>query len=426
MTRCPPSCLTDRLRISVRAFFADVHGNTICPITGSGDVHIAHIDDDSLHSQLHNLIPLKGAINNYLQGVARRLRTSRASSVPCELAMLELGHLRRQAKQHQDEWRYRSAYACVRIAYYVHSHYFGADTSTLCQLLAECLYYARHVWHNDLLWGLLDHDLVPLLDSAGTKLNRAALAPILRELSAIWADAREVAEAEKLLSALPDARSNLAIGKASTNAVAFSIHRRRGMVEVAKPDITAWENGLAHYRQALGLAKNVEQQINAEEVMTWGHEARGDWTAARTLLEPLEKKVTPWLEDYHASIQRAVQPGAGRNTLLKIPPFVTPLNTVQIPIEYAASLVLSGRPTPEEKGKARGIVDLTWSVYGRMRTRPFFLTNAVRDDYKRLATILGDKRLAWLAKGRNLSECTRKALMKASDLAVTRFRESRN
>jgi len=134
----------------------------------------------------------------------------------------------------------RRAYACVRVGYYALLFYHledpGRSPESLASLygaMSECLYYARHVWNDVILWGLLSHELRWLLHREADCIPRRLIAPVVRGLAALWTELRmpnrTIAIYEELESLLDAGR-----GDAESRKSQCSLLRRQGMVSVTR------------------------------------------------------------------------------------------------------------------------------------------------------------------------------------------------
>jgi hypothetical protein len=430
-TTCAPRLLSGSIKESVRRFYGDEAGQCPCVVTGTEfgpEVDIAHLDDNIRHSYRHNLVPVHPTINRHLGGLKRRYGSPTAIVVPCDFAQLDWENLRRRADLHREEWHSRRAYACARIGYYTITRYYRwGGLGKRYEVMTDCLYFARHVWDEDLIWALLDHDLVPLLYENASKLPRQHIAPLIRQVAALWTDLREPRLANIILT-----QHDVLLGGLKRDAVdqktACSLARRRGMDAVSRDGLAGLFQGASFAKEAFSLARTLEEKINALEVLPWLAGNRNDWKRVRGLLEghPIFSQVLRLVEKFARDLKRQTSRGQLGHVLLKKPAHLTPLNAAQVPMDLAISLLKTDGPSKKTLRKIRKLVNLSNSVHHLWSTRPFMLTENVKGAYRDLANVIREPWLYDLADGRCLSPRTRKTLLIAGKLAMDRFREAKS
>ena len=428
MKPCNPRVLTESIKADVRRFYADEAGRCPCVVTGmefGEKVDIAHLDDNNLHSYRHNLVPLAGRFNRHFGGLMGNYGSPTRIVVPCQFTQLTWDNLRRQAHLHREQWRFRRAYACVRVGYYTLTHYYGGNLEKLYEAMNECLYFARHVWDDDLIWALADHDLQPLLECDTHSMQRTQVARLVRQIAALWTDLREVIRAGMILSE-HDALLGVLNRDSVDRSTQCSLLRRRGMAAVTRDGVAGLVNGASFAKEALSLAITLEEEVNALEVEPWLAEDRDRWTSVRKLLEEgLVPKVLPLIRIFADDLHQQKRAGKLGTVPLKIPPYLTPLNAAQVPMDYAVSIVKTGGRSKTELRQVRSLVETSLAVYDLMGTRPYMLTENVRTAYEEATRATGDRRLQVLSAGRCLRPQTLAVLMRVSSLALARLREAR-
>lgn len=430
MTQCKPRMLTNSIRADVRRFYADEAGRCPCVVTDTQfgpNTDISHLDDQKLHSYRHNLVPLHPTFNRHFGALMSKHGSPTKIVVPCQFTQLDWDNLRGKAQLHREQWRFRRAYACVRVGYYTITRYYGGDLGRLYDVMAECLYFARHVWDEDLIWALSVHDLVPLLERDTHSLRRAQVSPVVRQIAALWTDLRDVTRASMILSE-HDVLLGVWKGDSADKKTQCSLLRRRGMDAVTREGVAGLVNGAAFAKEALSLAVTLEEQVNALEVEPWLAEDRDKWPSARKLLEEgLVPKVLPHIQTFAHDLRKQKEKKTLGTVPLKIPAHLTPLNAAQVPMDYAVSIVKTGaRRSKRELREVRRLVDISMAVYDLMGTRPFMLTENVKTAYEETGRATGDKRLQVLAAGRGLLPHTLEVLMKVSKMAVDRLRDAKS
>jgi hypothetical protein len=384
---------------------------------------MAHLDDDPSHSYLHNLVPLHPTLNQHLGGLKRNYGSPARKSVDCDYPQLEWSFLRNQALQHRRVWRLRHAYACARIGLYVYTKYFHAELELLYKILTECLYFARHIWNEEIIWALLDHDLKPLLRRNAAAVRRNVADDLVRQIAALWTEVRGATRAHALLQLTGTPRIYRIKAE---GAQLTSILRRFAMDYAAIPTGRARHEAKKLAAESLSTCETLEAKINALEIGPWCAEANDDWAGARQILEGnLAPLVLPSVRTYVEDLRRRRNDGSIERAPLKIPTDLMPLNAAQVPIELAAAIVATMNNSKGELRAAQELVGLSLEIYEPMQTQPFMLTRDMARAYRNLASKIGEPRVAILSTGRSLSSKTLRQLKTVTSLVGDRLLEAK-
>ncbi len=426
--QCKPRRRSKELWNRVHKFYS--YGGEVRECTASGeqgsDVDIAHLDDNPEHSYLFNLVPLHMKYNRSLGGQKHRTKP-----VKPRFPGLTWNALLTHARLHHLLGSSRRAYACVRIGYYLQWFYYldepGENTESLTCLydaLAECLYYARHVWNDEILWGLLSHDLAWLLSMDSRRLSREVVAPVVRGLAALWTEISTPENTRTIYEEL-DRLLGRRGGSAVDQKAQCSLLRRWAMVSVAQEGQKGLIAGADYAGEAAKLARTPEERVNAGEVLPWILADRGDWKAVRSGMERLyDEEVQEPLKAFVADLdknKKRVTIGSG---LLKVPPDLTLLNAAQVPMDLGLATFKTEGRTKTALKRVRQLAELARCAYDVTETKPFAMTESVRRAYLELAEALNEPWYTQLARGRTLTSRTVKVLMKAERLALRRLEEA--
>lgn len=425
---CKPRGPSKRLWEGVYKFYSYGAEVRECPTDGyrGPDIDIAHLDDNPMHSYLFNLVPLHNRYNRSLGGQKNITKPVK----PC-FPGLTWDALLLRAKWHHHVGSSRRAYACVRIGYYLQWFYYlynprenTESLTCLYEAIAECMYYARHVWNEEILWGLLSHDLSWLLSRDSARLSREVVARVVRGLAALWTEIREPENARAIYEEL-DRLLGARGGGAVNQKEQCSLLRRLGMASVAREGQKGLIAGGRYAREAATLARTPEERVNAGEVLPWISADRGEWKAVRDGMERLYvEEVQKPLQAFVSDLGQNRNRGTIGSNLLKVPPELTLLNAAQVPMDLGLAIFKTEGRTRTALKRVRRLAELARCAYHLTETRPFAMTDRVRRAYLELAEALNEPWYTHLSEGRMLTTRTVKVLMKAERLALRRLEDA--